>query len=142
MIDIPNKEFFPKLADTEPIRRQLGRRTGPSGCVADTASRTWPTRGKCWRNPVEQPLLANLITTRYNPGMARKQRFSDQLRRAIKQSELSRYRISKRTGIAQSILSRYLSRGAGLSIDSIDKLCDCLGLRLMDEGREQSRKGK
>lgn len=72
--------------------------------------------------------------------MMKKQRFSDQLRQAVEQSDLTRYEISKRTGIAQSILSRFLNQGAGLSLESIDKVCECLSLRLTAE--ESTKKQK
>ncbi len=75
--------------------------------------------------------------------MAKKERFGDQLRRAVRESELTRYAISKQTGIAQSILSRFINQGAGLSMDSIEKLCECLGLRLVaeaDTDRKRSMK--
>jgi len=79
----------------------------------------------------------------YNPAMAKKERFGDQLRRAIRESELTRYAISQQTGIAQSILSRFINQGAGLSMDSVEKLCECLGLRLVADvkaGRKRSTK--
>ena len=78
--------------------------------------------------------------------MVRKRRFSEQLRRAVERSELTRYQISKQTGIAQSILSRFVNQGAGLSMDSVDKLCECLGLRLVEEGdparKRTAKKGR
>ena len=74
--------------------------------------------------------------------MARKELFGEQLRRAIERSDLTRYEISKRTGVAQSILSRFVNQGAGLSMDSINKLCECLGLRLVAEGRRKHKKGR
>jgi len=74
--------------------------------------------------------------------MAKKQRFSEQLRRAVERSDLTRYQISKQTGIAQSILSRFVNQGAGLSMDSVDKLCQCLGLRLAAEGKAPRKKGR
>lgn len=58
------------------------------------------------------------------------------------QSDLTRYQISKRTGIAQSVLSRFVHQGNGVSMDSIDKLCECLGLRLVAEGKPKRKKGK
>lgn len=68
---------------------------------------------------------------------------SEQLREAVRQSELTRYRIAQETGIAASILCRFVNDGAGLSLESIDKLCDCLGLRLTSaKPGKQSRKGK
>jgi len=75
--------------------------------------------------------------------MAKKERFGDQLRRAVRESELTRYAISKQTGIAQSILSRFINQGAGLSMDSVEKLCEILGLRLVAEekpGRKRTTK--
>jgi hypothetical protein len=57
-------------------------------------------------------------------------------------SDLTRYEISKRTGIAQSILSRFVNQGVGLSMDSIDKLWECLGLRLVSEGKAKRKKGR
>ena len=72
--------------------------------------------------------------------MAKKQPLSEQLRRAVQQADLTRYEISKRTGIAQSILSRFVNQGAGLSLDSIDKLCDYLGLGLASEKTREERR--
>ena len=61
--------------------------------------------------------------------MARRQTtFSEQLREAIRQEERSRYRISLETGIAQGQLSRFMQGKCGLSLRSIDLLCECLGL--------------
>ena len=74
--------------------------------------------------------------------MPRKAPFSDQLRRAVERSNLTRYEISKRTGIAQSILSRFVNQGAGLSMESINKLCECLRLRLVVEDRRKKKKGR
>ncbi len=71
--------------------------------------------------------------------MAKKQRFSEQLRRAVRQSDLSRYRISKQTGIAQSVLSRFVNQGAGLSMESVDRLCECLGLSVVVEDKPRKR---
>lgn len=72
--------------------------------------------------------------------MASKQRFSDQLRRAVESSDKTRYSISKETGIDQSILSRFVNQGAGLSMESVDKLCECLGLRLVAEGQRAPKR--
>ncbi len=75
--------------------------------------------------------------------MTKKPPFSEQLRRAVEQSDLTRYRISKQTGIVQSILSRFVNQGAGLSMDSVDKLCECLELRLVSEDKPlKKRKGR
>ena len=65
--------------------------------------------------------------------MKRDEPFNEQLRRAVGQAGMTHAEISRRTGIAQSILSRFVNHGAGLSIDSIDKLCRCLRLHLVGE---------
>ena len=63
--------------------------------------------------------------------MARKQHsFSEQLRQAIDQDERSRYRISMQTGIPQGQLSRFMHSKGGLSLRSVDLLCECLGLTI------------
>ena len=73
--------------------------------------------------------------------MARKQQsFSEQLRQAIDQDERSRYRISMETGIPQGQLSRFMHSKGGLSLRSVDRLCECLGLGLKITARK--RKGR
>jgi hypothetical protein len=56
--------------------------------------------------------------------------FSDQLRHAVRKSELTRYAISTRTGIDQGTLCRFVRGERGVSLDSVDKLMECLGLEI------------
>jgi hypothetical protein len=56
--------------------------------------------------------------------------FTDSLRRAVIDSGMTRYRISQESGIAESILSRFLSGERRLRSDSIDRLMACLGLEI------------
>jgi hypothetical protein len=63
--------------------------------------------------------------------------FTDQLRRAILDSGLTRYRISQETGIAESVLSRFVHGERGLNSDSIDRLMDCLGLEIRPRRRKR-----
>ena len=49
------------------------------------------------------------------------------LAEAIKNSEHSRYEISRRTGVDQSVLHRIVN-GGGCSIETADLLCEFLGL--------------
>jgi len=58
------------------------------------------------------------------------QRFSDQLRTEIERAPMTRYRIAKETGVPASQLSRFVNRQGGLSLESIDKVCELLGVRL------------
>ena len=55
----------------------------------------------------------------------------DTLRKTIKTSGLTQYRIAKDTGIPQSALSRLMSGERGLSVESIEQLCDYLGLEIV-----------
>lgn len=55
---------------------------------------------------------------------------SEQLRKAMERSGMSRYEIAKRAGVEQSSLSRFFSGERGLSQDAIDALCALLRLNL------------
>lgn len=68
-------------------------------------------------------------------------RFQQQLLDAIERSGLSRYAISKATGIPQSQLSRFVHGQEGLSIESINSICELLGLRLVGPAKRKP-KGK
>jgi hypothetical protein len=61
---------------------------------------------------------------------------TDQLRKAVEECGQTRYAISKATGIPQSVLSRFVASGAGLRSESIDKLCEHLGLVLVPDPRK------
>jgi transcriptional regulator with XRE-family HTH domain len=63
--------------------------------------------------------------------MARKRlKFSDELRRAVDASGLSRYRICKKLGVSESLLSRFMSDKGGLSLDTLDALAGLLDLHV------------
>jgi transcriptional regulator with XRE-family HTH domain len=55
-------------------------------------------------------------------------KLSDQVRRAVDASGLSRYRIAKEIGMAESTMSRFMSGQGGLSMEYLDALADLLGL--------------
>jgi transcriptional regulator with XRE-family HTH domain len=67
-------------------------------------------------------------------------KFSDQVRAAIDASGMSRYAISKAIGLNQSVLSRFM-RGGGLSLDTLDKLADLLGLAVVVKGSKRRKGG-
>ena len=78
--------------------------------------------------------------------MAKTPPISDQLRKAILASDKSCYRIHKETGIAPSVLSRFLNHQHGLSMASVDKLCECIGAQLVldaepPKAKEAKRRG-
>jgi predicted transcriptional regulator len=56
--------------------------------------------------------------------------FSEKLRQAVRDSEMTRYAISQQTGIAQSTLCKFIQGERGLSLDSVDRLMDALALEV------------
>lgn len=56
---------------------------------------------------------------------------TDQLRRAIRQSELSGYAICKQSGVDKGALSRFLAGKVKLSAASMDAICTVLRLELV-----------
>jgi transcriptional regulator with XRE-family HTH domain len=58
---------------------------------------------------------------------------SDQIRRAVDASGLSRYRIAKELGIAESTMSRFMAGKGGLSLANLDALADLLNLNIAAE---------
>jgi transcriptional regulator with XRE-family HTH domain len=57
-------------------------------------------------------------------------KLSEQIRRAVDACGLSRYRICKDLGIAESTLSRFMSGQGGLSMEYLDRLAELLDLRI------------
>ncbi len=76
--------------------------------------------------------------------MTKKQKqISEQLRDAILNADISRYQIAKQTGLTEASLSRFVNRVCGLSLDSIDKIGECIGLEIVQrQSKTQKRKGK
>jgi transcriptional regulator with XRE-family HTH domain len=62
--------------------------------------------------------------------MGRK-RFSDQIRDAVDASGMSRYAICKSIGLNQGAMSRFMAGNSGLSMDTLDKLAELLGLSVV-----------
>jgi transcriptional regulator with XRE-family HTH domain len=70
---------------------------------------------------------------------ARRIRLSDQVRKAVDASGLSRYRIAKELGIAESTMSRFMAGKGGLSMEYLDALADLLRLNICAERRPAKR---
>ena len=73
--------------------------------------------------------------------MAKPTTFSDQIRAAVVASGLSRYRISKEIGVSQSTMSRFMSGKGGLSMASLDRLADLLGLSVTTRPKRAKQGG-
>jgi len=55
----------------------------------------------------------------------------DELRKAIKESKLSNYRICKDSGLDESSLYRFLSGERDLQMKTAGRVCEALGLHLV-----------
>ncbi len=60
--------------------------------------------------------------------------FSDQVRAAVDASGHTRYRICKAAKIAEAAMSRFMAGKGGLSMASLDRLADMLGLDVVTRG--------
>jgi transcriptional regulator with XRE-family HTH domain len=58
---------------------------------------------------------------------------TDQIRDAVRESKLSRYRICQETGIDKASMSKFVNGERGLSLASLDKLAALLELRVISE---------
>ena len=53
------------------------------------------------------------------------------IRKAIEASGKTRYRIAKESGVAQSQLSRLMSGERSLSVETLERLAECLELEIV-----------
>ena len=67
-------------------------------------------------------------------------KLSDQIRLAVDQSELSRYRIAKSTSISHPTMSRFMARRGGLSMEFADRVADFLDLNILIDDKQEAGK--
>lgn len=79
----------------------------------------------------------------YDAGVAKKRTnvLTDQLRQAIDDSGLTRYRISKETGISESTLAQFYNGHRGLSMEALNALGEFLQLKIT-LGCKSDKKGR
>jgi transcriptional regulator with XRE-family HTH domain len=65
---------------------------------------------------------------------------TEQVRRAIAESGLTRYRIAQETGIAESTLCKFMAGERGFTLASLDKLAEYLGLDIVARGAKRKAK--
>lgn len=65
----------------------------------------------------------------------------NQIRQAIDDSGISRYRISQETGIDESALAKFYNRKRGLSLENLNRLFEYLELEIVSK-RRTPRKGR
>jgi transcriptional regulator with XRE-family HTH domain len=68
-------------------------------------------------------------------------RLSDQIRQAVDASGLTRYRICKTLGLAESTKSRFMTGKGGLSMEYLDALAELLDLNITEGGTKRTKKG-
>ena len=66
---------------------------------------------------------------------------TDQLRKAIDDSGLTRYRIAKLTGVSESALSQFYNGHRGLSMEAMNALGECFELTII-MGRKPDMEGR
>jgi len=71
---------------------------------------------------------------------AKREKLSDQVRRAVDASGLTRYRICKTLGIAESTMSRFMSGQGGLGMAYLDALADLIDLNVTTGKQRAARK--
>lgn len=67
--------------------------------------------------------------------MSRRLSLSDQLRREIDRAKISRYRLAKEIDCTSQLLTRFMHGHGGLSLRTVEKIADVLGLDLVRRKR-------
>jgi len=62
--------------------------------------------------------------------MGKRMDIEQQLRQAIAESGMSRYALSKKTGVAQSVLSHFVNGQRSLTLPTAARLAEALGMEL------------
>jgi cyanate lyase len=68
-------------------------------------------------------------------------KLTDQVRQAMADSGLTRYRIAKETGVSEATLSKFHLCQRGLSMEALDAVGECLQLTIK-MGRKPARPAK
>jgi hypothetical protein len=69
----------------------------------------------------------------------KREKLSDQVRRAIDESKLSHYRICKILDLAEATMSRFMNGHGGLSMETLDALGDLLDLNVTFRRRRRQK---
>lgn len=71
--------------------------------------------------------------------MAKTKTFSDEVREAIRNSGLTRYRICKEIGLAESAMSKFFAGEGGLSMEVLDKIAPLIGMHISTDAKRKGR---
>ena len=123
-----------------PVDRSRRRRVGP----ANTAPGAGTVAGRVpfvrRRTHEREYLTGHLVHDIMTSMRKNRATLSDQIRQAVEQSGLTRYRISKETGLDEGSLSKFVAGKVGLSLANLDKLADVLGLDIVARQDDQTPK--
>ena len=72
----------------------------------------------------------------------RDEKLSDQIRRAIETCGKTRAQIARESGVDAATLCRFVQGRHGLLLDSLDRVAECIGLRVVIEDTPKKRKGR
>jgi DNA-binding phage protein len=64
----------------------------------------------------------------------------DAIRREIERSGLTRYRIAKESGVSAGQLSRLVNNERGMTLDTVERLVDYLGLEVVIRPKTRRRR--
>lgn len=64
----------------------------------------------------------------------------DELRKLVRRADVSRYAISKATGIDQGVLSKFVHGTRNLSVDSAERLADYFGFKVTLQPKRRSKR--
>ena len=67
----------------------------------------------------------------------KKTKISNQIQDAIQSADVTRYRIAVETGINEATLSRFMSGKGGMSVETLDKLGEYLGLEIVEKKKKR-----
>jgi antitoxin component HigA of HigAB toxin-antitoxin module len=81
----------------------------------------------------------NLLESKYDAILFSMAELLNMMRKAMESSGQSRYRISKETGIAESVLSRFMSAKTALTVETVERLADYLGLEIVLRPKRRTR---
>ena len=73
--------------------------------------------------------------------MPKHRKLSDQIRQAIDASAMTRYRICKELDFSESVMSRFMAGTCGLSLETLDRLGELLGLEIVVSKKGRKTKG-
>ena len=65
------------------------------------------------------------------------EKLSDQIRQAIRDSDISQYRLAFLAQVDPGHLSRFVNGKAGLGLDAIDRIAEVLRLRITVDRRKE-----